>query len=464
LSSVATALSASLTASAPSRRTVLVVDDDTLLRQALGDALAAKGIATLGAGTLGEALAIFTAQDVEVVALDEQLPDGRGHTLCERLLAIRPSTKIVFMTAFPEFEHAVKAIRAGAYDYLSKPFELDAFHLSLRRCFDVLALENIERRDRFLRDRAADEVELVGDSPAFAEVRRLVEIAASADAPVLITGETGTGKSLVARAVHFGGTRRDQAFVPVSCAALPDNLVEAELFGWERGAFTGATTAHEGAFEVADGGTLLLDEIGELPLHLQPKLLNVLEDRAVKRLGARNVKHLDARVIAATNVDVEEMIVQKRFRSDLFYRLAVIRIHIPPLRERRGDVPALARRLLRGICRTKEPPTLDDAELARLQAYAWPGNVRELRNVLERALLLQHGALRPSALVGGAASAPPASVPIEPLEAFPSLAEVEARHVAEALRRSGGNLGQAARALGIALSTLKRHARRPTET
>jgi DNA-binding NtrC family response regulator len=184
----------------------------------------------------------------------------------------------------------------------------------------------------------------------------------------------------------------------------------------------------------------------------------------VKRLGARNVKHLDARVIAATNVDVEEMIVQKRFRSDLFYRLAVIRIHIPPLRERRGDVPALARRLLRGICRTKEPPTLDDAELARLQAYAWPGNVRELRNVLERALLLQHGALRPSALVGGAASAPPASVPIEPLEAFPSLAEVEARHVAEALRRSGGNLGQAARALGIALSTLKRHARRPTET
>jgi DNA-binding NtrC family response regulator len=281
LSSVATALSASLTASAPSRRTVLVVDDDTLLRQALGDALAAKGIATLGAGTLGEALAIFTAQDVEVVALDEQLPDGRGHTLCERLLAIRPSTKIVFMTAFPEFEHAVKAIRAGAYDYLSKPFELDAFHLSLRRCFDVLALENIERRDRFLRDRAADEVELVGDSPAFAEVRRLVEIAASADAPVLITGETGTGKSLVARAVHFGGTRRDQAFVPVSCAALPDNLVEAELFGWERGAFTGATTAHEGAFEVADGGTLLLDEIGELPLHLQPKLLNVLEDRAV---------------------------------------------------------------------------------------------------------------------------------------------------------------------------------------
>jgi DNA-binding NtrC family response regulator len=430
------------TASATARRTVLIVDDDTLLRRALTDALGPRGFHVLTAGTVAEALATFSAHDVGVVVLDEQLPDGRGHTLCERLVTLRPGTKIVFMAAFPEFEHAVKAIRSGAYDYLSKPFELDALFLSLRRCFDVLALENIERRERFRRDRDAHEIELVGDSAAFTEVRRLVAIAAAADAPVLITGETGTGKSLVAKAIHFGGARREQAFVPVSCAALPDNLVEAELFGWERGAFTGATSAHEGAFEVADGGTLLLDEIGELPLHLQPKLLNVLEDHAVKRLGARNVKPLDMRVVGATNADLEGMMGERTFRSDLFYRLAVIRIHIPPLRERTEDIPALAARMLRGICRTKEPPTLDEAELTRLRSYAWPGNVRELRNVLERATLLQRGAIQPSALVSDGSRPRSSNVPPSSSEvSFPTLAEVERRHVSEALRRSGAAEG-----------------------
>ncbi|MBI2389172.1 MAG: sigma-54-dependent Fis family transcriptional regulator [Deltaproteobacteria bacterium] len=440
-------------------RTVLVVDDDSLLRKALTDALRARGFAALGAGSLAEAFAVFSANDVDVVALDEQLPDGRGHTLCARLVAARPGTKIVFMTAFPEFDHAVKAIRAGAYDYLSKPFELDAFMLSVRRCLDLLALESIELRERYRRERDAGEVDLVGDSPAFRQVRRLVSIAATADAPVLITGETGTGKSLIAKAIHFGGPRRDQAFVPVSCAALPDNLVEGELFGWDKGAFTGAVGSHEGAFEVADGGTLFLDEIGELPLHLQPKLLNVLEDRSVKRLGARLHKIIDARLVAATNAELERSIADRTFRSDLFYRLAVIHIQLPPLRERAEDIPALVTRLLRGICRTKEPPTVDDAELARLSSYAWPGNVRELRNVLERAVLLQPGGpLHPSELVVGRRSskAPMAA----PSARFPTLAETEDQHIAEALGRTGGNLAQAARLLDISLSTLKRRVRR----
>ena len=452
-------------ASTGSIRTVLVVDDDSLLRKALTDSLRTRGFNALGAGTLAEALAVFSANDVDVVALDEQLPDGRGHTLCARLIATRPGTKIIFMTAFPEFDHAVKAIRAGAYDYLSKPFELDAFLLSLRRSFDLLALESIERRERYRRERDAGETDLVGDSPEFMEVRRLVSIAAAADAPVLITGETGTGKSLIAKAIHFSGARREQAFVPVSCAALPDNLVEGELFGWDKGAFTGAVGAHEGAFEVADGGTLFLDEIGELPVHLQPKLLNVLEDRTVKRLGGRVHKVVDARLVAATNAELERSIADKSFRSDLFYRLAVIHIQVPPLRERAEDIPALVARLLRGICRTKEPPVVDGAELARLSSYAWPGNVRELRNVLERAVLLQRGGpLRPSELVvAGRPSSKAPKIASTPSPRFPTLAQVEDQHIAEALARTGGNLAQAARLLDISLSTLKRRARRSDE-
>jgi len=444
-------------------RTVLVVDDDTLLRKALMDAVRDGGMKPLGAGNLADALAIFAESEVDVVVLDEQLPDGRGHTICSRLVEARPETKIVFMTAFPEFDHAVKAIRAGAHDYLSKPFELDAFRLSLGRCFELRALESIERRERYRRDRDANEVELVGDSPAFSEVRRLVAVAATSDAPVLITGETGTGKSLIAKAIHFGGSRRHQAFVPVSCAALPEHLVESELFGWDKGAFTGAVTAHEGAFEVARDGTLFLDEIGDLPLHLQPKLLNVLEDRRVKRLGARVHKSIDARLVAATNAELERAVAEKTFRSDLFFRLAVIRVHVPPLRERPGDIPALVAQLLKGICGAKQAATLDDAELARLADYSWPGNVRELRNVLERAVLLQPGRLRPSELIAIAhRSSVPALGTSSPSggEAFLTLAELEERHIAEALRRTGGNLAQASRLLDMSLSTLKRRVRR----
>ncbi|MBI4821659.1 MAG: sigma-54-dependent Fis family transcriptional regulator [Deltaproteobacteria bacterium] len=461
-----------MTKATPTRRAraVLIVDDDELLRKALGDALASRGFLPLSAPTLAEGWSLFTENDVEIVALDEQLPDGRGNTFCARFLALRPTTKIVFMTAFPEFDHAVKAIRSGAFDYLSKPFELEALFIALERCEKVLDLEQIGRREVYQQDRNARSIQLVGDSSAFREVRRLVELAATSSAPVLITGETGTGKSLIAKAVHFLGHRRDHGFVLLSCAALPDSLLEAELFGWERGAFTSAVATHEGAFEQADRGTLFLDEVGELPVHLQPKLLNALEDHSVRRLGGRVLRGVDARIIAATNARIERLIDEKQFRADLYYRLAVVPIHVPPLRERPEDLPALVEKLLGGIAtrdarplvdgihsrqattvRARDPLTLATGEIERLTAYGWPGNVRELRNVLERAALLQGPELRPSTLLQArsATSEPPESPTL-------TLAEVEQRHIQASLRANAGNLTRTAESLGISLSTLKR--------
>jgi DNA-binding NtrC family response regulator len=428
---------------------VLLIDDDALLRRSACDALARRGYEAHAAGSLAEAWAALDTACVDVVLLDEQLPDGRGHQACARILEQCPEAKIVFMTAFPEFEHAVRALRAGAFDYLTKPFELEALLVAVDRCVTVAGLESVARVESFRRRRHADGVVLVGDSPAFAEVRRLVEVAAGSDAPALVTGETGVGKGLVARAIHAAGPRRDGAFVPLSCAALPDHLVEAELFGWERGAFTGAVASHDGAFGMADGGTLFLDEIGELPLHLQPKLLAALEDRAVRRIGGRAARALDVRVVAATNADLPRLIAEKRFRADLYYRLDVIHIAVPPLRERAADIPALARHLLGSFAGRRAPLALDEARLAELAGYPWPGNVRELRNVLERAALLGRLSL-------GRAEAP---APAAASAAFPTLAELERGHIARALERTGGNVTQAAQLLGVSLSTLKRRVR-----
>jgi DNA-binding NtrC family response regulator len=424
---------------------VLVVDDDALLRRGADDALRRRGYEARCVGTLAEAWEVLSEVGVDVVLLDEQLPDGRGHQACARILEACPDAKIVFMTAFPEFEHAVRALRAGAFDYLSKPFELEALLVAVDRCVKVARLEGIARVERFRRRRSADDVVLVGDSPAFTGVCRLVALASGSDAPVLVTGETGVGKGLVARAIHSAGPRRDGPFVPLSCAALPDQLMEAELFGWERGAFTGAVGSHDGAFGMADGGTLFLDEIGELPLHLQPKLLAALEDRSVRRIGGRAARALDVRVVAATNADLAQLVAEKRFRADLFYRLDVVHIHVPPLRQRISDIPALARHLLSTPAGRQAAFELDGARLAELEAYSWPGNVRELRNVLERAALLGHLSL------GRAEAAAPS-----PAGAFPTLAELERGHIARAMERTSGNLTQAARLLGVSLSTLKR--------
>ena len=439
-------------------RTLLVVDDDRLLCQAVGDALRSESLRVVTAHTAADALRACSAGVVDVVLLDQKLPDAEGHSLCRPILEANEGTRIVFATGFPSFDNALQALKAGAHDYLCKPFELAELALVVERCLTVQELQRAERLQRYRSARERDEAGLVG---ALERVREVIALAAPHVAPVLVTGETGTGKNLVAKSIHFGGPRRQGPCITVNCAALPEQLIEAELFGWERGSFTGAVGAREGVIEMAEGGTLFLDEIGEMPLHLQSKLLALIEEKEAKRVGGRVTRLVDARVVAATNVDLESLVAAGRFRADLYYRLNVIRVHVPALRERKEDIPSLVQSLLRRMA-GRAPPSLASGELERLTAYGWPGNVRELRNVLERSLVLHRDPLRPSELIAPARGAPRA-VEAAPAEEGQDLAlsSVEQRHIRRVMRLHGGNLSRSARALGISLSTLKRKLGQP---
>jgi DNA-binding NtrC family response regulator len=440
------------------RRTLLLVEDDTLLCRAVHDALSSESLEVLAVHTAADGLATCSERRIDIAVLDQHLPDGDGRALCGRILAVSAEAKIVFITAYPSFDSAVTVLKAGAHDYLCKPFSVEELGIAVRRCLGALELERVERLEAYRAVKDRQESMLVGGAGLDA-LRELVALAARAEAPVLVTGETGTGKTLVAKAIHFGGSRRDGPFITLDCAALPEHLIEAELFGWDRGAFTGAVDAREGVIAMAEGGTLFLDEIGEMPLHLQAKLLNVLEGRQVRRIGGRTSRTVDFRLVAATNASLEEHVERGAFRADLFFRLDVVRIRMPPLRERTADLAPLCEHLLRGIA-GRNGAQLAPGEIDRLAGYAWPGNVRELRNVLERSLVLHRDTLRPSELLGPAQQRPgDATRPRTPLDGGGpelTLEEVELRHVRETLRRHSGNLTRAARALGISLSTLKR--------
>jgi len=436
---------------------VLIVDDERPFCRALETHLGGRGFQVTSAHDAASGLGAFARQPAEVVLLDQMLPDARGSDLCEAFLEINERTKIIFITAHPSFDHAVDAIKKGAFDYLTKPVDLREIELGIRRALRTSHLEQTEAVARYRASKQAASARLVGASSGLAAVQELVERAASSRAAVLVTGETGTGKNVVAEAVHYASERRERPFFSLNCAALPASLIEAELFGNVKGAFTGADSARRGVFEIADGGTLLLDEIGSMPVTLQPKLLSVLEEGAVRRIGSDVVRHVDVRVVAATNSDLTEAIRRGEFREDLYYRLNVIRIELPPLRQRRDDLPALAVHLIGQLAGGASGLYLDDAELARLAGYDWPGNVRELRNLLERAIALQEGpALCPSAFLGGRAE--PATQASE--GGILLLEEVERRHVTQVLAQLGGNLAQTARGLGISLNTLKRKLQR----
>lgn len=446
------------------KRTLLVVDDDSLFADALMDYFSSARIEAFTASSLREARAILTERPVDVVLLDQHLPDGDGTTLCPEILQASESAKIVFVTAWPSFDNALEAIRLGAFDYLCKPCDPAQVRLAVDRALRTLELERAESLGNYRRARQAGESVFVGESAAAAEVRALARRAAACDAPVLLTGETGTGKGLVARAIHFASPRSGRELVSVNCAAFPETLIEKELFGHERGAFTGAAGAREGLVEMADGGTLFLDEIGEMPVTLQTRLLNVLEERTVRRIGGRLSRPVDFRLVSATNADPEEAIRAHRLREDLYYRLNVVRIHLPPLRERAGDVPALVEHFLDRM--VPRPLTISQAEAARLASYPWPGNVRELRNVLEQAVLLREGdLLRPSTFLRGDRAPLPdgGTLPGAPVPAYQAgwpLEVVERRHILAEIDRTGGNLTKAALSLGISLSTLRRRARK----
>jgi DNA-binding NtrC family response regulator len=444
----------------PRRKTLLVVDDDRILCETLRASLESEDLSVIIAHTAGECLAECSGKKTDVVLLDQKLPDREGYTLCPEILSYNDRTKIIFCTAFPSFDNAVIAIRAGAYNYLSKPFEIEELRLALTHALRTIDLERIEQVQNYRNDKEVLENILVGSSVIMAEVKRMVDTAAEVEAPVLITGETGTGKNLVAQSIHYRGRDAKAPFISVNCASLPENLIEAELFGHERGAFTGAVATRKGVFEMAEGGTLFLDEIGEMPMHLQTKLLGVLDNRKVKRLGGETIRHVDARIIAATSIDVGKAIQEKTFREDLYYRLSVMNIQVPPLRERQSDVPEICAHLLSQVARGSGI-RLSEEEMVKLAEYPWPGNIRELRNILERAVIVMKGQeLRPSSLLDRRMKPRTNYGKVEGNGPSPTLDEVEKQYILDMLRRCSGNFTHTAKAMGISLSTLKRRLKR----
>jgi DNA-binding NtrC family response regulator len=438
------------------KRKILIIDDNDIFCQTVKDLLTDPNTDVLTAHTGKDGLDLCAEHKIDIVILDQKLPDTQGVSLCPSILKQNEQTKIIFVTAYPSFANALDAIKVGAHDYLSKPFEMAELELTIKQAFRTQELEKTEQIQNYQNTRESEENDLIAGQGAFDEIKRLIDLAADSDAPVLITGETGTGKNVVARAIHQKSALPARLFLTANCAAFPENLIEAELFGSERGAFTGASTSRKGIFELAEGGTLLLDEIGSMPIHLQTKLLGVLEEKKIRRIGGETVKPVNVRVIAAANNDLEKAVREKTFRNDLYYRLSVIRIHLPPLRERKEDIPKLCEYFLgkmsrdSGVC-------LSDTELSRLMDYEWPGNVRELKNVIERSLIVQRGhPLRPSLLLRAGIPLAQTVSPGQDHEDIIPLEEMEKKCISQALKKYQGNYTQSARALGISLSTLKR--------
>lgn len=370
---------------------VLVVDDDPALREILREALMRESYTVSTAEDGTAAIQAVKESVVHIVITDYQLPDIDGLEVIDRLSKLDAKIIPIVMTGFGTIETAVRAMKSGAFDFITKPFDLETVAVVVRKAaeFHRLRQENHLLR-RAVRDQYRLE-QLVGVSEPMQQVLEFVQKVADSDSTVMIQGESGTGKELVARMLHFNSLRRDRPLVPVNCGAIPENLLESELFGHEKGAFTGATHARMGRFELAHGGTIFLDEIGELSLPLQVKLLRVLQEREFERVGGNRTIHVDVRIIAATNQDLETMVEERRFRQDLFYRLNVIPIVIPPLRERRTDIPLLIDHFLTRFNQSKhtEVVGLDGEALRLLTEYDWPGNIRELENMMERLVVLK---------------------------------------------------------------------------
>jgi DNA-binding NtrC family response regulator len=438
------------------RGKILIIDDERGIRSLCGDVLRRSGheVELADCGTAG--LAAAAAADFDLVFCDINMPDIDGLTVLARLLANPEPPTVVLITAFPSVETAVRGMKLGARDYLTKPFTPDELRMVAQRALDEDAL----RRENAQLRRTLAYGDLLGRAPSMRRLYETIAKVARADVTVLVTGESGTGKELVARAIHFEGARASGPFVPVNCGALVDSLLESELFGHVRGAFTGADQAKRGLFVAASGGTLFLDEIGELPLELQPKLLRALQEGEIKPVGGVDPIKVDVRVVAATNRDLGQAVADGRFREDLYYRLNVISIEVPPLRERREDIPLLAEHFAERAAhraRRARPAIREDA-LEYLAAQPWPGNVRELENAVERAVVLAAdvhlgpgdfqplGGLRPAVIPEDAAETDP--------DDLPSLDELERRHIMRVLGACSGQKTRAAAVLGINRTTL----------
>lgn len=445
---------------------ILVVEDDESLQDLLRSLLSQKGCEVRIVGSGQEAIRVAQEIPVHVLLTDLKLPDIDGLTVLERVLKIDSKVIGIVMTGYGSIDCAVKAMKAGAFDFLTKPFENEVFAASIDR-----ALEAYRRRERGLSSRKAvsgqyQVEQFIGTSEPIKRVLEFVAKVADHGSTVLIQGESGTGKELVARMLHFTSTRKDRPLIPVNCGAIPENLLESELFGHEKGAFTGAVQTRIGRFESAHGGTIFLDEIGELSLGLQVKLLRVLQERSFERVGGTKTINVDVRVVAATNQDLEEAVRQKRFREDLYYRLNVIPVTIPPLRDRKSDIPELVNHFLAKLSRGKQKAATGcspDA-MARLLEYHWPGNIRELENMVERLAVMSHSETIEASDLPDRLPRPVTAVE-EPAAQFISFSDqginlsreieqLENRLIVGALRQANGITTKAAQLLQVNRTTL----------
>jgi len=430
--------------------TLLVVDDEQLIRWSLTERLVQDGHRVLEAGTAREALE-RCSDDVDLVLLDYRLPDADGLSVLRQLRRAHPDTIVIVMTAYSSIDTAVGAMKEGAYHYISKPFNLDEVVLLVQKGLETTALRREVRALRASQAERFDLDRIVGESSVMKAVRELLaKVAVSPASTVLLTGESGTGKDLAAKVIHFTSTRAARPFMNITCSALPEQLLESELFGHERGAFTDARQQKRGLLESADGGTVFLDEIGEMVPALQAKLLRVLEEKTFKRVGGAMDVRVDVRVIAATNRNLEEAVAQGRFRDDLYYRLNVLPIALPPLREHPTDIPLLINYYIDSFNREfkKHVRGVSSDAMERLQRHAWPGNIRELRNVVERAVLLaETDLLTPDQFPMFVAR--PVSSGFELPTGGVNLEALERDLVVQALARAGGNQTRAAALLGL---------------
>jgi DNA-binding NtrC family response regulator len=432
--------------------TILLAEDDEIMRITLYDRLQGQGWQVDQAVDGKEALAMIRERPYQVVVSDIRMPGLDGVRLMERIKELTPMTEVILMTAYGRVEDAVNCLKLGAADYILKPFDMDDLCIRVRR---LLAAQSMKNRCALQEEETAGKT-IIGESPAIREVLELIRAVAATDSTVLVTGESGTGKELVAAAIHSQSKRRNKPYIRINCAAIPETLIESELFGHERGAFTGADSRRAGKFVLADGGSLLLDEIGDMPLSLQVKLLRVLQERVVEPVGGVKPVNVDVRIICSTAKDLAQDVALGTFRKDLYYRLKVIPIEIPPLRERQADIPVLCNHFLNEFKTMRRSLlTLSPEAMAALLRYPFPGNVRELRNILERISVLAKGEV-----------AEVRDLPRDILEAgggdleegsynlAQAVDRAEQECISRALRQSGGNKTSAARLLGISRKNL----------
>jgi DNA-binding NtrC family response regulator len=435
---------------------VLIVDDEVSTRNLCRDVASEAGLLVHASGTTEQAIEILDQHPIDIVVTDLQVPESGGLELIKRIRASNPEIAVIVLTQYGTIETAIEATRLGATDYITKPFHIEEMRTKLDRLIHSI---EVDQENRLLREQLKSRPgfgSFIGVSPRMQRVYKLIQKVAQHMYPVLILGESGTGKELVARSVHFSGVRRNRPFIPVDCSSLVPTLIEAELFGYVKGAFTGAMHAKQGLMEIADNGTLFLDEIGDMPIDMQAKLLRALQEKEVRPVGSTERVPLAARIIAATNRDLEASVRQGTFRQDLFFRLNVVQIKIPPLRERKTDIQPLVNSFLEKFSDPNgKMRTISEDGMARLMSYDWPGNVRELENAIERALALGSGPILhagdlPTSLQYKAIEQLPQNDELLPLE------EMERRAILRALREAGDDKLAAARILGIGKTTLYR--------